>query len=80
MLKAGDLARQEDHQVKGVKSGRTPGDRGISHVWHNIVIPGYKHDNDIPLLIFMSPPEGLGDILFFPGRLSVCLSRIVSAL
>ena len=36
----------------------------------------------------MSPPEGLGDILFFPGRpdvrmsvcLSVCLSRIVSAL
>ena len=40
------------------------------------------------LRLFMSPPEGLGDILFFPGRLSVrlsvcpsvCLSRIVSAL
>ena len=38
--------------------------------------------------ILMSPPEGLGDILFFPGRPdvrlafcpSVCLSRIVSAL
>ena len=24
--------------------------------------------------IIMSPPEGLGDILFLPGRLSVCLS------
>ena len=26
------------------------------------------------------PPSGSGDILFFPGRLSVCLSQIVSAL
>ena len=25
-------------------------------------------------IIIMSPPEGLGDILFFPGRPSVCLS------
>ena len=29
-------------------------------------------DNDLALI--MSPPEGLGDILFFPGRLSVCPS------
>ena len=39
---------------------------------------------DLFVYLFMSPPEGLGDILFFPGRLSVrpsvCLSRIVSAL
>ena len=26
----------------------------------------------------MSPPEGLGDILFFPGRPSVCLSVCLS--
>ena len=32
MLKAGDLARREDHWVRGVKSGRTRADRGISHV------------------------------------------------
>ena len=31
MLKAGDLARREDHRVRGVKSGRTQADRGISH-------------------------------------------------
>ena len=33
MLKAGDFARREDHRVRGVKSGRTRRDRGISHVW-----------------------------------------------
>ena len=32
MLKAGDLARQEDRQVKGVKIGKTRRDRGISRV------------------------------------------------
>ena len=32
MLKAGDLTRREDHQVRGVKSGRTRQDWGISHV------------------------------------------------
>ena len=32
MLKAGDLARREDHRVKGVKIGKTRRDRGISHV------------------------------------------------
>ena len=32
MLKAEDLARREDHRVRGVKSGRTRPDRGISHV------------------------------------------------
>ena len=32
MLKAGDLARREDRQVKGVRIGKTRRDRGISHV------------------------------------------------
>ena len=32
MLKAGDLASQEDRRVKGVKIGKTRRDRGISHV------------------------------------------------
>ena len=32
MLKAGNLASREDHRVRGVKSGRTRPDRGISHV------------------------------------------------
>ena len=32
MLKAGNLASREDHRVRGVKSGRTRSDRGISHV------------------------------------------------
>ena len=43
-----------------------------------------SHDFIYRKIPIMSPPEGLGDILFFPGRpdvrLSVCLSRIVSAL
>ena len=34
MLKAGDLARREDLQVKGVKIGKTQRDREISHVCH----------------------------------------------
>ena len=33
MLKAGNLARREDHRVRGVKSGRTQADWGISHIW-----------------------------------------------
>ena len=36
MLKAGDLARREDHRVRVVKSGRTRADRGISHVCEKI--------------------------------------------
>ena len=32
MLKAGDLARREDHRVRGSKPGRSRRDRGISHV------------------------------------------------
>ena len=32
MLKVGDLARREDHRVRGVKIGKTGRDRGISHV------------------------------------------------
>ena len=32
MLKAGDLARREDHRVRGVKIGKSRRDRGISHV------------------------------------------------
>ena len=38
MLKAGDIARREDHRVRGVKSGRTRADRGISHA--NMVMTG----------------------------------------
>ena len=41
MLKAGDLARWEDHRVKGVKIGKTRRDRGISHVCpglHSIIV------------------------------------------
>ena len=38
MLKAGDLARREDHRVRGVKSGRIRRDCGISHVWSNRVV------------------------------------------
>ena len=37
MLKAGDLARREDHRVRGVKSGRTRQDRGISHVCASVI-------------------------------------------
>ena len=32
MLKAGHLAGREDHRVRGIKSGITRADRGISHV------------------------------------------------
>ena len=32
------------------------------------------------LVLLCLPPSGLGDIFFFPGRPSVCLSQIVSAL
>ena len=31
MLKAGDLACREDSRVRGIKSGKTRRDRGISH-------------------------------------------------
>ena len=53
-------------------------------IWY--ICCGYtKFKNQLQSLVFiviMSPPEGLGDILFFPGRpdvrlsvrLSVCLS------
>ena len=38
----------------------------------------YLKGRDTNLCVVMSPPEGLGDILFFPGRpsvrMSVCLS------
>ena len=35
----------------------------------------HRHETGFHVFcLFMSPPEGLGDILFFPGRLSVRLS------
>ena len=37
--------------------------------------------NTVVLIVLLYlPPLGSGDILFFPGRLSVCLSHIVSPL
>ena len=33
MLKGGDLARREDHRVKGSKAGDPDQIGGISHVW-----------------------------------------------
>ena len=49
MLKAGDLARQEDRRVRGVKIGKTRRDRGISHVCQ-AVLP-QKMVKDLKLLI-----------------------------
>ena len=47
MLKAGNLASQEDHRVRGVKSGRTRADRGISHVCF-IVVKIYVQETVLP--------------------------------
>ena len=60
----------------------------IGHLAVNLLTNGFDHVNGSQTrrnhTVIMSPPEGLGDILFFPGRpdvwMSVCLSRIVSAL
>ena len=50
MLKAGDLARREDRQVKGVKIGKTRREQGISHVCEaDQRLCFHRTDSTIPL-------------------------------
>ena len=55
MLKAGNLASREDHRVRGVKSGRTRSDGGISHVRACLLHTGHKKYN-----IYLESTPGLG--------------------